>query len=405
MLFLSPDSKQVRDFRARVYEEDFNIPASYLDKFKYRRHYLVEFGDHPDIEDIYKYSDAKYLNSGIEQVIMPDDMTMISGGTYFNKKHYRAGHLLYCLKQYRKQNNSWLYQDFGAFYGHVKRAIELGIPRVITCHWPHNNKIKANIENHKRKLIGKDLPYFKHLQYAGEWDIADVKQEVFYYDIEKRFEEIKQLTMSENILPMGNYETLPVSHQYGETPEKYGCVVKLKIDPVDPEQIRSELANYKSTKQNYFQERLDVYKVPASEALNYLRYMGFSGNTYDSTSLNITGTADLQDDIPISVKNAFDKLQCNLFRQNYVIAKNHWETKWHQDHATPCVHGFRLMIPIDPVEMHFEKGTITLTPGHYYFVNNSLLHKGVIPSECNERANLMAQMDSDIDILAGEVVL
>lgn len=405
MHFLLPNDKEVTDFRARLYEEDFGISASYLSKFQYKSDYDAEFAGHKDLEDIYKYSDIKYLNSGIEQVLMTEDRTMISGGTFFDGEYYRAGHLVYCLKNYRKQNYSWMYQDFGALYGHIKRAIELNIPKVIMCHWPHNSRIRANIENHKRKLIGRHLHYFMQMEHLGAWNVNEVEQEVFVYDIPKRFKEIEKFTMTENILPMGEYETLPVTSKYGNTPEKYGCVVKLNIDPIDHEKIRHDMHTFKETKKHYFQERLDIYKVPPSVAANYLKYVGFSGETYDSTGLNITGTAELDPNIPKSILEAYSKVQSKLFRQNFVVAMNGWNTKWHRDHSTPLMHGFRLMIPIDPVVMYFRTGKVELQPGHYYFVNNSLEHKGSLPDGYERRANLMAQMDSDIDILNGDIIL
>lgn len=405
MLFLSAKSKEATEFRHRVYSEDFGIDPSYASKFETYKQYKEYFADHPDVEDIYKYSDVKFLNSDLDKVMMTDDRTMISGGSIIDSETYRAGHLLYCMKNYRKINRSWLYQDFGAFYAHVKRAIELKMKRVVTCHWAHNAKIAANIENHHRKLIGKELPYFMQMEYMGTWHLYGQDQEVFGYDIEKRFAEIEKLTMVENILPMGEYETLPIHAKHPHEPEKYGCVVELPIDPVDPEVLRLECEITREKSVGYFKQRSEIYKIPPSEALNWLKYNGFSSETYDSTALNIPGTATLNDNVTDYVRDVLSKVNANLFRQNYVIAKNKWETRWHRDHADPSIHGFRLMIPIDPVHMRFRSGDVKLEPGKYYFVNNSLEHIGKLPEGYPERANLMAQMDSDVDILRGRVIL
>ena len=309
------------------------------------------------------------------------------------------------MKNYRQENRSWMYQDFGAFYAHIKRAIELKMKRVVTCHWPHNEKIKANIENHHRKLIGKDLHYFMQMEYMGTWNLHGKEQEVFGYDIEKRFAEIEKLTMKENILPMGTYETLPVHAKYPHNPEKYGCVVELPIEKIDHERLRDECEITREKSIGYFKQRAEIYKIPPSEALNWLKYNGFSGETYDSTAFNIPGTADLNDNVTEFVKDAFSKVNARLFRQNYVIAKNNWKTRWHRDHEDPSIHGFRLMIPIDPVHMQFRSGDVELEPGKYYFVNNSLEHIGKLPEGFVTRANLMAQMDNDTDILNGKVIL
>lgn len=405
MLWLKPDSIEVTEFRRRAYEEDFGLDPKWMDAFTTYREYKEAFSDHKDQEDIWKYSTVKFLNSDLDEVLMSDDQCMISPGSVFNEDTYRAGHLMYCLKNHRKKNRSWMYQDWGPVYAHIKRAITLEKRHVITCHWAHNAKIDANIKNHHRKLIGKDLHYFNLQKYYGQWDVRGHKQEVFGIDLKERFADIEKLTMTENILPMGKYETIPVEAKYPHEPEKYGCVVELDVEPIDPELLRDACEETRSNSEGYFNERLDIYKIPASEALNWLRYNGFSGDTYDSTALNIPGTTDLNDKVTDYIKHAYSKVDAKLFRQNYVIAKNNWETRWHRDHQDPSIHGFRLMIPIDPVHMSFRKGDIQLEPGKYYFVNNSLEHIGRLPEGYSERANLMAQMHSDIDILQGKILL
>lgn len=405
MHFLSVKSQKVRDFRAAIYEEDFDVPAKYMSELDSYAEYKSFFEGHPDIEDIYKYSDCKYNNSGIEQVLMDDSESIISGGTIIDDDVYRAGHLLYCKRSKRKELRSWLYEDFGGFYAHVKRAIALEKNLVITAHWPHNNKIAANIKNHHRKLIGGKLPYFKQLEYQGTWELNNLQQEVFGYDIKKRFAEIEKLTMKENILPMGKYETLPVTAKYPHQPEKYGCVVELDIPKIDVKRLRKECEEVRENTPGYFAQRAGIYKIPPSEALNWLRFNGFSGETYDSTSLTVPGTADFTEVVTDYIKEVYAMVDANMFRQNYVIAKNGWSTRWHRDHEDPSIHGFRLMVPVDPVVMYFRSGTVELEPGKFYFVNNSLEHRGQLPEGFAERANLMAQMDNDKAILAGKVLL
>ena len=274
------------------------------------------------------------------------------------------------------------YAEFGVLYRMIGKAIDLKISKV-TMRMP----LSDNDSVYKQQLI--QLP-----------------NNMFLYDMAKRYQEIDQIAMTHNILPMDSYETLPVQHQYGTTPEKYGCIVELDIDPIDPERLRNELNYWVGGEQpHYVSDRFQEFLVPASEVINYLKYVGFTSEKYASHPLNIQGTADLDPSVPDYAKFVYSQLESKVFRHNYVISRNGWETIWHKDHATPILHGFRLMVPIDPVVMDFEKGRYILTPGKYYFVNNSLLHKGIIPEGLAERANLLAQMASDVDILRGTMVL
>ena len=273
------------------------------------------------------------------------------------------------------------YREFGTLYRFISRAIDHNLSKIVMSVKPSDS----------------DNVYRPHLEKTsdGKW----------MYDIAKRYAEIDQLAMTHNILPFDTYESLPVTHSYGNTPEKYGCIVELDIPQIDPEKLRNSLDTYiNNEKPHYVSDRFDTFLVPAPEIINYLRRVGFTTEKYASHPLNIRGTATMSSDIPEYAKFVYNQLESPLFRHNYVIGRNGWKTTWHKDHATPVVHGFRLMVPIDPVIMDFEKGRYILTPGKYYFVNNSLLHRGVIPDGLTRRANLLAQMASDVDILRGTVV-
>ena len=274
------------------------------------------------------------------------------------------------------------YAEFGALYRMIGKAIDLKLGKVVMS----------------MPLSDQDTVYKQHLSILPDGR--------YLYDIAKRYQEIDEIAMTHNILPMDTYETLPVRHLYGETPEKYGCVVELDIDPIDPERLRTELdAWVGGERPHYVSDRFHQFLVPAAEVINYLKHVGFTTEKYASHPLNIQGTACIDPTVPKYVKFVYEQLESKVFRQNYVISKNGWETIWHKDHATPVLHGFRLMVPIDPVVMDFEYGRYILSPGKFYFVNNSLLHKGVIPEGLSHRANLLAQMASDVDILRGTVVL
>ena len=94
MLFLSAKSKEVTEFRHRLYEEDFGLDPKYASEFETYKQYKEYFAGHPDVEDIYKYSDTKFLNTDFDKIMMTDDRTMISGGSIIDSETYRAGHLL-----------------------------------------------------------------------------------------------------------------------------------------------------------------------------------------------------------------------------------------------------------------------------------------------------------------------
>lgn len=279
-------------------------------------------------------------------------------------------------------SNANFYRDFGILYRFISRAIDLQISKIVMS----------------IPLSNEDKIYRQHFEMLPDGR--------FVFDIKKRYAQIDELALTHNILPMDTYETLPVEHKYGDTPEKYGCVVELNIPQIDPERLREELDRYAGQERpHYVSDRFEKYIIPAAEVINYLRYVGFTTEKYASYPVNIQGTAELDPNAPEYVKFVFGQLESKVFRHNYVISRNGWQTIWHKDHATPNVHGFRLMIPMDPVVMDFKYGRYVLTPGKYYFVNNSLLHKGVIPEGFANRANLMGQMASDVDILKGTIVL
>ena len=288
------------------------------------------------------------------------------------------------VSDYISQNvtSNLFYSDFGILYRIIGRAIDLKLTKVITSIEPES----------------ADNIYYSNLHKLDNGR--------YLYDIGSRFKEIEDLSLTHNILPMDTYESLPVEHKYGETPEKYGCVVELNIPSIDTELLRQELDKFAGEERpHYVSDRFSHYTIPAPEVINYLRYIGFTTDKYASYPVNVRGTADLDPSVPDYVKFVYSQLESKVFRHNYVVSKNGWETAWHRDHATPIIHGFRLMIPIDPVIMDFEYGRYELTPGKYYFVNNSLLHRGVIPKNLSKRANLMGQLASDIDILKGKIVL
>lgn len=288
------------------------------------------------------------------------------------------------IADYLVQNvtNKSFYKEFGVLYRMISRAIDLKIYKLVMS----------------MPLDPTDNIYRPHLQ--------KLSNETYLYDIKRRYLEIDNIALTHNILPMDTYEALPVEHCYGDTPEQYGCVVELDIPPIDTQQLREVLDQYAGEERpHYVSDRFSKYLIPAGEVINYLRYIGFTNEKYASYPINVQGTADLDPNAPEYIKFVYGQLESKVFRHNYVISKNGWETTWHKDHATPKIHGFRLMIPIDPVIMIFESGKYVLTPGKYYFVNNSLLHKGIIPKEVSIRANLMGQLASDVDILKGRIVL
>lgn len=205
---------------------------------------------------------------------------------------------------------------------------------------------------------------------------------------------------SNDILPLGGFEAIPVTSQLDPIPENYHDVVKLNI-PTNVHKLRSEWESYPK-QGNYFKERMRYFQNPIKETIELFTDLGFSQENYNAYPLRKTGTNILNDDVGPYTRGLLESFETKLFRQQYVLAQPGWETKLHIDHPDFSTHGFRVFIPIDVAYMGFEDKVYELPPGNCYFVNIAKLHKGITKKE---RVVIMCQMASDSLILSGEKML
>lgn len=200
-----------------------------------------------------------------------------------------------------------------------------------------------------------------------------------------------------DILPLGDYETVPVSSRLAPSPENYVEAVRLHI-PVDAARLREEYLRFEKSG-DYFLSRKHQFKNGLRETIQVFEDIGFSRESYQAWPIRKKGTNVLQDQVGPYTHSLLTSIGVELFRQQYVVAKKNWKTKLHIDHPDFRVHGFRMFVPIDPAYIGFEKNIYRLDPGDCYFVNIARPHRGF--TDQDERVVIMAQMNSDELILGG----
>tara|TARA_R110000782_G_scaffold50549_7_gene109521 strand:+ start:3247 stop:3930 length:684 start_codon:yes stop_codon:yes gene_type:complete len=202
-----------------------------------------------------------------------------------------------------------------------------------------------------------------------------------------------------DILPLGEYETIPVTSLIPPYPEYFKDVVRLDIK-TDVEKLRNDLIDFDLSKQkNYFFSRARHFKQNIRETLKMFDDLNFDlGKSYAGYPIRKQGTNELEDTLGEYTTNLLENFGVSLFRQQYVYADKMWNTKLHVDHPNFSIHGFRVFIPIDVAYIGFENKIYRMDPGDCYFVNIAKKHRGI--SE-HKRVVLMAQMASDKLIRTG----
>lgn len=203
-----------------------------------------------------------------------------------------------------------------------------------------------------------------------------------------------------DILPTGDYETVPVTSLVPPYPEYFDKVVQLGIK-TDVSKLRKDFNNFDKTGKNYFLDRAKHFKVPLKETIALFDDIGFSMDNYKVYPIRIKGTNKIKPELGEYTKNLLENFGVPLFRQQYVVAKKDWQTKLHIDHPDFTLHGFRVFIPIDTAYIGFEDSSIyKLNPGDCYFVNIAAKHRGI--SFETDRIVIMCQMASDKLIESGK---
>jgi hypothetical protein len=196
--------------------------------------------------------------------------------------------------------------------------------------------------------------------------------------------------LKHDILPVGDYETLPIA---GDTnPNNFPEVVKLNIK-TDVEKLRSEYNSFpKDTTKSYFKKQAKHFKVGFREVYRFFEDIGFNMKTYFAYPLREMGTNKLLAETGTYTKNLLENFGCDLFRQQYVLALGPWKSKFHQDLYDFSMHGYRVFIPIDDAHINFENGNYKLEAGDCYFVNIAKIHQGLT---YEDRVIIMVQLSND----------
>ncbi|MCZ0932207.1 MAG: hypothetical protein OXJ52_03530 [Oligoflexia bacterium] len=205
---------------------------------------------------------------------------------------------------------------------------------------------------------------------------------------------------SHDILPLGDYEAMPVTSTLLPYPCNYPEVVCLNMK-TNVKSLKRDFLEF-NKESNYFKSRAKFFKNSFRETVKLFEDIGFHKKTYQAYSLRKIGTNILLNNVGLYTKNFLNSLNIVLFRQQYVVAKKGWNTKLHIDHPNFKIHGYRLLIPIDTAFIGFERNIYLLEPGDCYFVNIARKHRGF--SFYKERAVIMCQMASDSLILFGKKV-
>ena len=194
-----------------------------------------------------------------------------------------------------------------------------------------------------------------------------------------------------DILPLGNFETMPVVSKNKPYPENYPEVVQLKKN-VNVNLLRKDFLQF-NKEGDYFKSRAKFFKNNFRLTVQIFKEIGFHKKFYQAYPLRKIGTNILLKDVGIYTKTLLESFGVILFRQQYTVAKKGWNTKLHIDHPNFKIHGYRLFIPIDPAFIGFESNIYHLKPGQCYFVNIAKKHRGF--TLLKERVVIMAQMSSD----------
>ena len=391
-IIYSPKSSTVLDFRKKIYKSKFNLSLSYMNLLSYSD-YKKQFGHLKHFKDVWVFSNTGWNQTSLDKILINKSQDM-SCGVVFNEDTYQVG--LYSYSFNKEYEYPFYIQDcFMRF--HIKRAMYLNCNKVMVVLKFFNKGIKNNIKKNKKKCS-----YFFDMKNTGVQSFNNTLFYTFTYFIKEEMKKIEKLTFNDHIIPLKKFEAVPVSGKYTLFPEKYGNVVKLPVAPVDFERLRKAFDKYSDQKSyKYIKERANNYTISANKVILYLEYLGFYTKVYNRIGINKYSTNELYDDLDSYIYEVIEKIKTPLFRQNISIAYPGWRPKWHRDQSHPAIHGFRLILPIDCVEMIFKEGLYRLNPGNFYFVNNSLLHTGRFPKGLSKRVVFMAEMASDTLILKG----
>lgn len=215
--------------------------------------------------------------------------------------------------------------------------------------------------------------------------------------------EVKQIFLEDDILPLGDFEALPVTHEKDGMDYSYPNVSTIRTDINYESLLEEALIHIDLVGNVYVKDRVSNINNSIEEDTlrNVLAGVGFYKGSYQSYSLRRYGTAELEEWVLPHTRKFFENLPVKTFRQQYAVAFPGWNTKLHRDHNNFKRHGFRAMVPLSAdVYMAYEDSrgnplVYQLKRGGMYFVNIAKMHRGFNESLTKDRINLIMQMDSD----------
>lgn len=190
----SADSKEVRDFRKKIYEEDLGLSPFWVSAFNSKTPISSN-------KFAYWYSDEKFLSNGFDQVLLyyyGSEPVGMCCGTIFNSQLYRGVQMYYILKRARriKGLNTLHFRENGFFDFHITRAKELGCKAVFisvdTFDKRHQIMFDAmrkdmvgagHMTNDQRKYTAKNITYLDE-----SYPIMNVQQRVCYHKLTNEFD-------------------------------------------------------------------------------------------------------------------------------------------------------------------------------------------------------------------------
>lgn len=211
---------------------------------------------------------------------------------------------------------------------------------------------------------------------------------------------VNKILLKEDIFGYGKYESCEIDDMYSIDPCDYPNVVIL-MNIEDEKILYQEALDFiEKNEKNYVRQRMLNLPDGITPAIlrDVLTECGFKIGNYQGYGLRIPGTTTLLPNAPLHTKKLIEEFPTLTFRQQYAVAYNTWNTKYHIDHADYTIHGYRCMVPLNgPVHIVFKENKnnvlYKLNPGRAYFVNIAKMHRAFHPYK-DPRINLSWQMNS-----------
>lgn len=213
-------------------------------------------------------------------------------------------------------------------------------------------------------------------------------------------------TLTNDIVPIGAFEACPVTVTGDYL--TYPGVVRIG-GPFDYKLLYREFKDTIPLLDNKFLKSLKDILIDASpeEVKENLISLGWEGDNYKTYSIRQFGTNILSEAVLLYTRQVLSKFRI-IFRQQYMCAKPMARLKPHIDNLNCEIHGFKVHIPLNVnyyvfVESKNGYNKYVLPPGYAYYLNSSLTHFVVNPTE-TDRINLSFQLASDELIHKGDIV-